>query len=83
MMVRHESRTWSKEDHAKLICLISEGKSEKEMAKALGRSEGAICVRVKLIKSGKTINFRTSPPKPKRVPIELTLPCLPKEGQCF
>lgn len=73
-MVRHEQKLWTKEDHEKLISLIKEGRHEKEMAKALGRTEQAINVRVKLIKKNHKFVFREPVAKKKRPPIELFSP---------
>lgn len=75
MRVRHENRFWTKEDHEKLVSMIGKC-SEKEMAQALNRTQGAICVRVKEIKQGETFKFYTPPVKPKKQKIELTLPSL-------
>lgn len=75
MIVQHDKKYWTREDQAKLEALMAEGKSEKEMARELGRTESAVDNRVKKTKKGVVFNYREPPkPKKKRPPIELFSP---------
>lgn len=70
MIVRHEKRSWTRREHDLLVSMM--GKPEKELAQVLGRTQGAIQVRLREIRRGETFTFPDSPPvKTERKPIEL------------